>query len=749
MRMLYVQAMAAPLACSLFAAVPGAKAAELQPPTPLYAVGLPTDASPDSASPPGSLVTCPAVPPLSGAVSPGRLVVRDTPRPDVGPYTGLLPGYAADPASSANDSYRPFLFESHPGDTLRIDVVNQLSPDAPHSGDVNLHTHGLVTSPRPCVPLGDDIFIADQPGTTVSYRFDIPATLPGTMVGNQPDPVRYPSGLQWFHAHLHEATSDDVTAGQAGMFYVGDLRADLLAAPGIDAASAAALGNADTVYMGLRDIQLAVPRGALPDQAPPGQAAQWLRGADYNPNACLTYANPPVPVPGNFAGPGYCGHHGATANGTYDGSRDTVWLHTVNGQANPTVTLAPGRNQVWRIANLSANETYLLELADDATGQPESVTVLALDGLAAGTTVTQGNGIKVGVPLSRLLLMPASRAEVLVVNAGGAQGRQMTLRTLGMTTGAAGSYWPRIDLAHITMPPGPEPAAPGPSAASGNSTSAQPGASPPSVAPANQASAAAPPNCITLPTGRVTRRRITFDENPDGSAYRIGSEVVDVNGVPIDAQHTIAPQVFPLNAALTPDVVPHICVRLGTQEVWEVVNYTGELHNVHLHEIKFRLSQQTDSGVPPGLVAFQDPAGLIAQYQPQAANAQAITNVDAYHDTFPLPPYGGRIFITAPFFAPQQVGNFVYHCHILSHEDGGMMAVMQVYDPTQLASADPNGFGTLASGTICGLRPPAPRAASFSERVRDAVWSAARSAIGSVGGIVGGPAARWSGLAAR
>jgi len=111
-------------------------------------------------------------------------------------------------------------------------------------------------------------------------------------------------------------------------------------------------------------------------------------------------------------------------------------------------------------------------------------------------------------------------------------------------------------------------------------------------------------------------------------------------------------------------------------------------------------------------------------------DAQGITNVDAYHDTFPLPPYGGRVFITAPFFAPQQVGNFVYHCHILSHEDGGMMAVMQVYDPTQLASADPNGFGTLASVPICGLRPPAPRAASFSERVRDAIWSAALQRAG-------------------
>ncbi len=742
----HVQAVSASLACSfLLAAMPDTKAAELQQPTPLYASGLPTGSSPEATDPPGALATCAAPAPVSGPVSPGRLVIRDTNRPDVGPYTVTLPGYGTDPTSAAADSYRPFLLEVSPGDTLRIDVVNQLGANEPLGGAVNLHVHGIITSPRPCTPLGDDVFVADQPGTTTSYQYNIPATLPGYMLGSQATPVRYPSGLQWFHAHLHERTEDDLLAGQTGLIYVGDLRADLLATPDIDAASAAALGNADVLYMGLRDIQLAVPRGAVPDQAGPGQQAQWLHGADYNPDACLSYANPPITVPNQFAGPGYCGHHGVSVGGVADPSRDTVWLHTVNGQSNPTVTLQPGRNQIWRIANLSASESYVLDLVDNATGQSETMDVLALDGLAAGTTAANGTGLKVGVQLSHILMLPATRAEVLVINAGGAGGRQMTLRTTGITTGAQGSHWPRIDLAQISMPPGPQPATAG-SSLTANMTMTLPMAAPSSVAPANQVSAAAPPNCITLPPGRVTRRRITFADNPAGGTYLIGSEVVDVNGVPVDAQHTIPPQPFPMQAMLQPDTIPHICARLGTQEVWEIVNYTGELHNFHVHEDKFRLTAQTDSGAPPGLQAFQDPSGLIAQYEPEAQSAGAVTNVDVYHDTFPLPPYGGRVFVTVPFFAPEQVGNFVYHCHILSHEDAGMMAVLQVYDPAQVASADqPSRFASLVQGAMCGL-PPAPRAASVGERVRDAAWSAARSVLGSMNGIVGGPAARWSGL---
>ena len=40
----------------------------------------------------------------------------------------------------------------------------------------------------------------------------------------------------------------------------------------------------------------------------------------------------------------------------------------------------------------------------------------------------------------------------------------------------------------------------------------------------------------------------------------------------------------------------------------------------------------------------------------------------------------GLVKIIMPFTDPNIVGKFVYHCHILEHEDGGMMATMQVND---------------------------------------------------------------------
>ena len=745
---------ALPAVCAWVLAA-AAQGAELQQPVPLHAIGL--------ASSPSSDPSCPALP-LHGPIDAGRLVIRDTDRPDVGPYTVKLPGYGTSATPGAQDSYRPLLVTAAPGDTLRFDLVNQLGTDEDFGGAVNLHTHGLIVSPRPCTPLGDYIFTHNLPGATTYYRMDIPATLPGYMFGSQATPRPYPSGLNWFHAHVHGKSANDVTAGQAGMLYVGDLRADLLATPHLSPASAEMLDRADTIYLGLRDIQLAVPAGATPDEAALGQRAQWLRGDDDDPGACPNRANPRQPRPmGAFFGPGYCGHHGVTTAGSTDPSQDTVWLFTVNGQHDPTITMQPGRNQIWRVANLSASLTYLLTLVDDDTEQEQPMTVLALDGLLAGTSKPGDNGLRAGVRLKHILLMPAGRAEVLMLNRGRRDGRHLTLRTLGVTTGAAGDPWPRIDLAHVVMPPRgaagrPGLASPGApelppdDAADVPLDAVLPLAAPTSAVPfgAPVGAAAVPANCVTLPaaSNRPARRRITFTNDAAEDDFELGSEVVDVSGAQVDSQHAIPPQPFPMQAMLEPNSVRHVCPRLGEQEVWELVNKTGELHNFHLHQSKFRLSRPGDAGTPRDMVAVQDPTGIIAQYEPEAQGAVPTANVDVWHDVFPVPPsdgngHDGRVFVTIPFYARQQIGDFVFHCHILEHEDGGMMAVVQVYDPRQLAeNTGPSQFANLLQGSMCGLRPAAADTPSLGR------WllQAARFALGTSSAGIGGPSANWLGI---
>ena len=133
-------------AISVSVAIGVCSADELKPP-----LEPSSDISPDPV--PGA--GCPLSKPAQ--VVKAKLVVRNSPRNDVGPYSVKLPGYATD---KIEDSYRPFLIRAKPGDTLRIDLVNQL--DDPDSDNiVNLHTHGLIVAPRPyfpCNSLGDYIF---------------------------------------------------------------------------------------------------------------------------------------------------------------------------------------------------------------------------------------------------------------------------------------------------------------------------------------------------------------------------------------------------------------------------------------------------------------------------------------------------------------------------------------------------------------------------------------------------------------
>ena len=40
----------------------------------------------------------------------------------------------------------------------------------------------------------------------------------------------------------------------------------------------------------------------------------------------------------------------------------------------------------------------------------------------------------------------------------------------------------------------------------------------------------------------------------------------------------------------------------------------------------------------------------------------------------------GEVKLIVPFVNPVMVGRFVYHCHILAHEDAGMMGVIEVVE---------------------------------------------------------------------
>jgi FtsP/CotA-like multicopper oxidase with cupredoxin domain len=91
---------------------------------------------------------------------------------------------------------------------------------------------------------------------------------------------------------------------------------------------------------------------------------------------------------------------------------------------------------------------------------------------------------------------------------------------------------------------------------------------------------------------------------------------------------------------------------LGDIEEWTVHNDTDDLHVFHIHQI--------------GLQA-------VAVNGQQVPFAGHVDNIRI--------PERGSVTLRMPFTDPLIVGRFMFHCHVPRHEDKGMMANIEVYDP--------------------------------------------------------------------
>ena len=90
-----------------------------------------------------------------------------------------------------------------------------------------------------------------------------------------------------------------------------------------------------------------------------------------------------------------------------------------------------------------------------------------------------------------------------------------------------------------------------------------------------------------------------------------------------------------------------VSTRIGATEIWEVENLVGMDHPFHLHGFQFQVIDR--NGVPEPFRAWKDVVNV-----PRHESARFIVR----YDDFP--------------------GKWMFHCHILDHEDHGMMGVLEV-----------------------------------------------------------------------
>jgi suppressor of ftsI len=94
-----------------------------------------------------------------------------------------------------------------------------------------------------------------------------------------------------------------------------------------------------------------------------------------------------------------------------------------------------------------------------------------------------------------------------------------------------------------------------------------------------------------------------------------------------------------------PSAAPMVRAKIGTFQHWRIVNASKELHPMHIHQVHF--------------LAY-------------AENGRPLANA-LWMDTVNVPT-GGSVEVIMDFTNPVIKGMSVFHCHLLNHEDKGMMA---------------------------------------------------------------------------
>jgi len=287
------------------------------------------------------------------------------------------------------------------------------------------------------------------------------------------------------------------------------------------------------------------------------------------------------------------------------------------------IRMQAGKKEFWRLANASSDTILDVRLLYDNVAQP--LTLVALDGVP----VNSQDGSMTGSTLTQrdILIPPAGRAE-FIVTAPSAFVHKAVFQTQNIDTGPAGDNDPTRPLAIIQV-----------------STSSAATAS--TALPVTESA-----NGVTLGNRFAGLASVT----PNLSRTLYFSEVISDPSDPSSPTNFFITVDGATPTLFDPNNPPAITTHQGAVEDWTIQNRSPENHEFHMHQIHFLLLAVNGVPVPPSQQQFYD-----------------MFQVPYWSGTGPYPSITVRMDFRGP-----DVGDFVYHCHILGHEDNGMMATIRV-----------------------------------------------------------------------
>ena len=558
------------------------------------------------------------------------------------------------------DGYVPTVTHLHGGHTASS---SDGLPEAWHTQDPSVHGpefQGLAAT-----------YDNDQPSATLWYhdhtvgmtRLNVYSGLSGFYLLRDADEAGLvASGVFPDRAYEHVAVIQDRAFTQAGQLYYPAYADDPL--PGRSDAFGAALGS------GVAGTLPGGPFGPGLGASAPDEAAN-LPGSDPAGAFPGTAGGTPSPdfpgggfdgvIPSTVAdvlGPGYTGPYPSIVSEFFG---DFI---LVNGTAWPKFDADPGAYR-FHLLNGSDSRFYVLRPDNPYV----KLTLVGSDGglLPHAITIADGDGVQEAG--EKLVLAPGDRADVVFdFSAPELRGQSVTLLNEGP------AYQPFQSLDANGALTGPVQAAT-PANSVGQVMRFDVGAEDELPNTATVADGTVlDANFEPLPEEAAARtRKLGLFQNLDDQGrvtLRLGvaEDAVDVEGNPV--------AFGPLNYHDPVTETP----ALGTSEVWEIYNFTPSAHPIHVHLVQFQVLDRTrigfvdadGDGVPDDV---RGPGKPTVGDDPAADDVVELASLPlgpmdmGWQDTSWVGP-NEAIKIVAQFDRP---GEYVWHCHILSHEDYDMM----------------------------------------------------------------------------
>jgi FtsP/CotA-like multicopper oxidase with cupredoxin domain len=286
--------------------------------------------------------------------------------------------------------------------------------------------------------------------------------------------------------------------------------------------------------------------------------------------------------------------------------------------------IGSGQKQLWRILN-AATDAFLDLAIQTEDGAPLPLEIVARDGYP----LTSDRG-RILNPVRTLLsqhVPPAGRLEVLVP--APPIGVKAYLVTHAIDTGCAGDRLPERRLAVVA-------------------------AARSSVLPAVRSAFANPAPSKLF--GDLLHRKVDRERVIGLAEYPRPGDLDQTDFYIFERKP---------GAVLKPYAMgdpPAITVAAGTTEEWVIENWTNELHAFHIHQVHFRVLSV--DGKP------QTDTALLDVVEVHSATATGYHSKEG-----PIRP--GRVRIKL-YFPAALAGDIPFHCHLVDHEDNGMMAVLRV-----------------------------------------------------------------------